>query len=1472
VKLTPKKREEISSATIPQTLALILTCSAICALTLEAQPGWWTSSGAVTDTNNTPATNSIVVNMGQVKQFTARAAQEMNATLTNAGGAGPALSNVVYTWQTNYAANGWNATNPKPSDKDAANVGQLKYIGYLVWNQLVSAGYTNSLPAWLASSNAADYSVATIGQLKTVFNFDPTVAANSVTGLTASASNGGEIDLSWTPPTVNNATSLEVLASTDGGNTWTNVGTLTNTALTSFAVQGLSVGQAYQFQVVAGNNTGYSAAASTSSQVTAPVYAPSGSSATLGASNSVSLTWSQGNTNGVTGYTIQQSIDQGQTWTQVGSASAGQTSKTLSNLSGAMDTSEFEVKANGGTSVSLASSPITPTASATTDTDIDGTMDNVDGWAGFTDPTQEKLLAPPRLPNPTYVAVTISTIPNNYVIDFVNHQGQAVVHDPSQPMQGLPQTGGGTFFTYYPYYFWDKGATTPVALPPIQIPDPSHVPNTKDRLVTGLGDNGTVIGVDRFFQQNIFNNWQEEAWRWSPGMTNVQYLADYDQISSIPVTCDWFSTIPFSISTFNSTEKITAFHTEQQNGSLAYTETWTTANSGTSSPQVYSYPGFSNVNDQLIIGLEPSGSAGALPQGSGHESRIPAADNGNGTIIGFGAHMDNYVNVDGSGSVDTNLASLSGNSLTNPLDLVGEAFIVNGSYRQWINGKLAGVNSTGQVLGLQYSPAPSNLLGNAKPYVIFGFPGQYRSSGFYPFVYSPLLPYPYIYGSGSNGKGQPAPSVFSMIPIPYSYSSSQGGASVPTIWIPQPATGPVTSYTPVTLTMPQTGLSFKGDAGLFLNKNLQIAGGIYPTTSSATDAPFLWQNYQYHKLSDFFPGLGNYSAFQVMGLDDNSTITAIATPSTPANSNQQIVQLFPAEIAVDANRDGTIVLQNDAANPVNAGLPVDKTTQAHPFRFWVNDGQNTGEDQAPLTGSAITSHNYSLGQINYKGDLENFARLWMYTKGLNTAIQSGEIKVGLKWENVTSGTPAINVYQAVENNGGTMYLSSDTTAGQQIAGNYGTAVAKVIGTSPVVLPTSVFANLSDSSPKTYFLFEGAGAGVGKLTMVFLKSDGVTEIGEGGQVYMSLKTVTDMFEQAQVTPPGQTDIAAPYYSPANGNWNASTATNDSNGPPSYAPGTTPTTSWTDTTSSNFEHPLDETKQFLLFVHGWNVTNGRYTEQSGECFKRLWWQGYKGIFAAIRWPGDLTGADQSSWWSTAENALDYFEIEYRGFKYGQSVKQYTDHFNAVGYTVGVVGHSMGNIVSSEALKSGGNFTYVLMDGAVSARCYDTSSSLELTGTTFNPPDLYTSGGYGGYFSGLSGGPTSFYNAQDPALQAWATGNVLLKGETDANGVSYVFTGGVGVQLQYILSQAHPQPLYRDVFANGVTNYHESMTMYAVTRTAAVGIESVGGSVTSLDMQSDFPGAASHSPQFDYDIQHGPMTFYKKVLSGLDFPLNP
>ena len=51
------------------------------------------------------------------------------------------------------------------------------------------------------------------------------------------------------------------------------------------------------------------------------------------------------------------------------------------------------------------------------------------------------------------------------------------------------------------------------------------------------------------------------------------------------------------------------------------------------------------------------------------------------------------------------------------------------------------------------------------------------------------------------------------------------------------------------------------------------------------------------------------------------------------------------------------------------------------------------------------------------------------------------------------------------------------------------------------------------------------------------------------------------------------------------------------------------------------PLDspsETKQLAVFVHGWRMPDWEAKNFAETMFKRLYWQGFQGRLAALRWP--------------------------------------------------------------------------------------------------------------------------------------------------------------------------------------------------------------------------------------------------------------
>ncbi len=94
---------------------------------------------------------------------------------------------------------------------------------------------------------------------------------------------------------------------------------------------------------------------------------------------------------------------------------------------------------------------------------------------------------------------------------------------------------------------------------------------------------------------------------------------------------------------------------------------------------------------------------------------------------------------------------------------------------------------------------------------------------------------------------------------------------------------------------------------------------------------------------------------------------------------------------------------------------------------------------------------------------------------------------------------ALHPHLSGRGNGSTQYLSSDTIASQQIAGNYSSAVMSSTGHQQVDaqglrIPATFWSGLSGSNPNKFLLFEGKDEGKGQLVVAFYNSDG-TEIGD-----------------------------------------------------------------------------------------------------------------------------------------------------------------------------------------------------------------------------------------------------------------------------------------------------------------------------------------------------------------------------------------
>ena len=259
--------------------------------------------------------------------------------------------------------------------------------------------------------------------------------------------------------------------------------------------------------------------------------------------------------------------------------------------------------------------------------------------------------------------------------------------------------------------------------------------------------------------------------------------------------------------------------------------------------------------------------------------------------------------------------------------------------------------------------------------------------------------------------------------------------------------------------------------------------------------------------------------------------------------------------------------------------------------------------------------------------------------------------------------------------------------------------------------------------------------------------------------------------------------------------------------------------------------------------------------------------------------------------------YNTSEWLAWKYGKSLAGYVENYlknQLPGYTINVAAHSMGNIVTTSALKRGMSLDrYFLMQAAIPAGCFNDSVNnyapflvLEQTRPT---PDTEIDLGYRLYSTGSSVGKSiSFFNVDDYALATGVTSFVPgwpFQTNWEQNEIDYKpnrFNSQDSLAGDYLY--ASDQPIGQRVTVNWgqtlggdylttrpVTDIHESMAFVARPRSRAAGAEirnaTVFDSVLNLQAVCGFDReAGDHSGQFQRPIQLL-AAFYQLLIDELD-----
>lgn len=576
---------------------------------------------------------------------------------------------------------------------------------------------------------------------------------------------------------------------------------------------------------------------------------------------------------------------------------------------------------------------------------------------------------------------------------------------------------------------------------------------------------------------------------------------------------------------------------------------------------------------------------------------------------------------------------------------------------------------------------------------------------------------------------------------------------------------------------------------------------------------------------------------QFVPIEPGKTFLTTKPDGVSTNVGECVVHAI--KLQLDVNHDG--VMQTSWTSP-------DNTSSQKPFVFWVNNDWDVndlelgGKDVNPQ--GATWPDNFIGPTIRSSRDLEDFARLWIL--GLPALHPTNGYTLTLSWRNVF-GAPAIRLFRAYETNGGTGYLQDTNIAAIQaqpslgfLTNAFGDALGLTITEArPFTFPTNYF---TIEGTNAYFLFEGAGVGKGELVLTIYQ--GATAVAETS-AFLDLKDVKDLYEQVRID--GVTD-------------------------------------WTPNTDLSYfkedKHLAstpEEDKSLVLFVHGWRMGQWDYYNFSESMFKRLYWQGYHGRFAALRW----RTLSKDDFTLPLLDLFTYNKSEFRAFVSGNGISDYLTHLRQrfPDYHIGVCAHSMGNIAMMEALKlqEAAGVTnidnFVLMQAAVPAHCYDSSlpdyGPFTTAEASHHTPDAYR--GYpGGINAAVRNSIVNFFNTNDFAL---------------ATGVAYVPLVG-DIPVSWEANQINYKPdLDLGYTSDGtnayknfdlVTDSRQIMSFAARPRSKAVGaLPGVGGVITGgqVDLKGNFgfdTDKSEHSAQFNWNIQRT-WGFYSQLISSL-FPQQP
>lgn len=340
-------------------------------------------------------------------------------------------------------------------------------------------------------------------------------------------------------------------------------------------------------------------------------------------------------------------------------------------------------------------------------------------------------------------------------------------------------------------------------------------------------------------------------------------------------------------------------------------------------------------------------------------------------------------------------------------------------------------------------------------------------------------------------------------------------------------------------------------------------------------------------------------------------------------------------IMVDANRDGRI-------DAVGSG-GTDATSPESPHRFWINDDDDDGPAEGnDIPGQSAAQADYGNTSVDSVRDLVDFFPVFLDIKQLLGVLPNTTEGIVYKLKHADEALNFVytNKTRAEAFDFQKQILS--TGFGPDFSQAAGVAAAQRITAAGVTL-NAAFLDGIKNSDWGVILVEGRAMSAAPLRLVVEKNG--TEIIELA-VNIRISPVEDLFRHVDLTDaPKNYDGTVPGLpEPA--------ATTRTEQPPN----------WPDSLTNG---------KYFVFVHGYNVDGQKARGWQAEVFKRMHALGAKARFVGVTWHG-ATG-------------LDYHKAVFHAFQTGDAMGDALSFTGSAEMTVAA--HSLGNVVVSHAIQSGG-----------------------------------------------------------------------------------------------------------------------------------------------------------------------------------------